>query len=166
MTPEELPLIRNAMRGVLPPIVDVGSSTLAFRRRDKCPYDLVELIGQRIVSFDLQAAPGVDVVGDAERLTDYLPARSANGVICTSLLEHTRRPWIIVQRIGELLRHGGHAVITVPWVYPEHRDPIDCWRISPEGLSALATDAGLQRIAAGILECGDARISYFVGLKR
>lgn len=166
MTPPELPLIAAAMRVCEPPIIDVGSSTLAFRTRAKLAYNLAREIGQPIICFDLQAAAGVDVIGDAERLTDYFPPATVGGIICTSLLEHVRRPWLVVDQCAAALRPRGRLVLTVPWIYPEHRDPIDCWRISLAGLRSLAADAGLREIwAVTLRQPGPIEIAAWVGTK-
>jgi hypothetical protein len=58
-------------------------------------------------------------------------------VVCTNLLEHVRRPWAVVEQCATVLKIGGVAVFTAPWVYKEHPDPIDCWRVNIEGMRGL-----------------------------
>lgn len=159
----ELELIKRWMTGVEQPILDLGSSTLAFRQRSKLQYDLAALVGQPVVSFDAKDGPGVDVVGDAENLHWHVDRRAFGGVICTSLLEHVRHPWLVVYGIAAVLRFGGRCIITAPWVYPDHADPEDNYRFSVGGLRALATAAGLKELAAGPIRDGAAVVSYFVG---
>lgn len=166
MIDAELPLIVEALRGVQPPIVDVGSSTAAFRRRPKLSYDLAELLGRDVISFDAKAGDGVDVVGDAHQLTTHFAPASVGGIICTSLLEHVCRPWSVVAEAAAVLRSGGRIVLTVPWVYPHHADPLDCWRISADGLQELGAWAGLQKIRSGYLRPSTSlAISYLVAQK-
>lgn len=161
----ELQLIERWVGGIDPPILDLGSSTADFRARPKLPYDLGTILGVRVLSVDAKAAAGVDIVADAHQLTSAIPADSVNAVICTSLFEHVRRPWIVVRQIASVLRPGGTCVLSAPWVYPEHRDPIDCYRFSVDGLRALAAEAGLVELDAGTLRESIAVISYWVGIK-
>ena len=118
--------------------LDVGSSGAAFRARKKFPYDLAALFKGNLVSFDAKRESGVDVVGDAESLSDYFPPGSMRFVVCTSLLEHVRRPWAVVEEVARVLEVSGVAVFSAPWKYADHPDPIDCWRISVAGMRALA----------------------------
>jgi hypothetical protein len=36
-----------------------------------------------------------------------------------------------------VLRPGGVLAIITHWSFPEHRYPIDCWRILPDGMKHL-----------------------------
>lgn len=163
MTPAELPLIARYLTGLSPPILDLGSSTAAFRARDKCPYDLRALTGHPVVSFDCKPDPGVDVVCDAHDLLQHFRPLTFSAVVCTSLLEHVARPWEVVAQIAAILRPAGRAILTAPWVYPDHPDPLDCYRFSPDGLRALATAAHLVELDAGRLAHGPHVIAYWIG---
>jgi SAM-dependent methyltransferase len=146
------------------PILDVGSSTLSFRQRPKLRYDLGELLQRPVVCLDMKAGDGVDIVGDAEDLKSAVGDEWFAGVVCTSLLEHTRRPWRAVDGMCRwTMPPGGRFVLTAPWRYPDHADPIDCYRFSPDGLRALVSDYPVSELAAGKLLEGENVISYFVG---
>lgn len=160
----ELDVIHRWLVGCDPPILDVGSSTLSFRQRAKLPYDLSQLLGMRVVSFDAKNEPGVDIVGDAELLSDCV-SHDWGGVVCTNPLEHTLRPWLVVREIGHVLRPGGRCVITAPWRYPDHPDAQDNYRLSVDALRIMARDASLAEISSGTLAECDARISYWIGEK-
>lgn len=160
----ELDLIARVMRGVQPPILDVGSSTLAFRRRPKLAYDLAELLGRPVVSVDAKRGPGVDVVVDVHELTRAIAPATANAVICTSLLEHVTRPWLVVAQIAAVLVRGGVCLLTAPWQYNDHPDPLDCYRFSPDGLRGLV-GAALREREAGVFRYAGAVISYYCGEK-
>lgn len=160
----ELELIARCMRGVVPPILDVGSSDRAFRGRPKLAYDLAAVLGCSVSSVDAKTSLGVDIAVDVHRLSEAVPAGTINAVICTSLLEHVAQPWLVVAQIATVLRSGGLCLLTAPWVYPEHRDPIDCYRFSVDGLRGLTQDFLLER-EAGVLREGQAVVSYWVGEK-
>lgn len=165
MIRSELPLIQQWMTGIPGPILDVGSSSLAFRQREQLPYDLAELLQADIVSFDAKAEPGVDIRGDAEQLCAFLGGHRFHGIICTSLLEHVRRPWRVARQCYRALLPGGRIFVSAPWVYPDHPDPVDCYRFSRVGLRSLCIDAGFIPLADGERPDGRHRISYFVGGK-
>jgi len=166
MIEAELTLIKKWMSGVEGPILDVGSSTADFRAREKCPYDLAQLTGLEVVSFDAKHAPGVDIVGDAEQMSLFLNGRTFPAIVCTSLFEHVRRPWIVAAECYQALRPGGRLFASAPWVYEWHSDPLDCYRFSIEGLRSICLDPGFRELSEGEIRFGTAIISFFVGEKR
>ncbi len=74
-------------------------------------------------------------------------------VISGSCLEHTEYIWMVMWEIGRVLKPGGTAILIAPSQGPEHRYPIDCWRILPDGMRVLAKWAGL--IAIDVTSSGD-----------
>jgi hypothetical protein len=43
-----------------------------------------------------------------------------------------------------MLKPDGIICVVAPWTYPEHKYPVDCWRIMPDGMRFLLSDiAGL-----------------------
>ncbi len=65
-----------------------------------------------------------------------------DGVILDQVLEHVARPWVAVDEVWRILKTGGFAVATVPFLLQYHADTgwKDYWRITPDGLSALFED--------------------------
>jgi SAM-dependent methyltransferase len=163
---EELSLIKHWMAGGGGPILDIGSSTADFRQRPKLRYDLAELLGAHVVSVDIKRGSGVDLVCDAHRLTERMARSSTSGIICTSLLEHVSRPWLVVEQMAEVLQPGGRLFLSAPWRYPDHADPEDNYRFSVGGLRALAAFVGLVELASGMLHDGPHAISFWVGFRR
>nr|MBA2585907.1 hypothetical protein [Chthoniobacterales bacterium] len=51
-------------------------------------------------------------------------------------------------QVARALKAGGLCCIIVPSSGPEHRFPLDCWRIYPDGLRALARYADLDVLEA------------------
>jgi len=81
------------------------------------------------LGIDLEAGPGVDVVGDAEVLDWTRYAGVCDTVVCCETLEHVVHPWIVVEGMRACLRPGGHMWISTPTIgFPEHRYPVDCFR--------------------------------------
>jgi SAM-dependent methyltransferase len=77
----------------------------------------------------------------------------ADLLLCSNLLEHLTDPGAFARACASLVKPGGRALVTVPYSYPYHADPIDTmFRPSPEQLVALLGDWEVDRGA--IIECG------------
>ena len=88
------------------------------------------------VNLDMTTNP--NVYADAGQLP--LMGQSVDCVICTEVLEHLPRPERCVAEIHRLLRDGGVALISVPFLYPTHADPYDYQRFTEDGLRNLFRD--------------------------
>ena len=87
------------------------------------------------ITCDTFAAPHIDVVANAHALP--LENGSFDTVICTMVLEHVEKPWIVAGEIERVLKPGGHCIIAVPFLFPEHKDPEDYFRYTTAGLASL-----------------------------
>lgn len=58
-------------------------------------------------------------------------------IICCSVLEHVRHPWIFADHLQRLLRPGGQIYIAVPWVWRYHPYPGDYFGFSWRGIEEL-----------------------------
>ncbi|MBU2103291.1 MAG: hypothetical protein ABH865_07815 [Candidatus Omnitrophota bacterium] len=128
-------------------LIDVGSSDerlrcLALPFVDYYIFRPLRESGVTIIYIDQREGKGVSIVCDmtsesVEVLKNITPAEV---VLCTSFLEHVANRDRVVQRIKELTRSGGYIIITVPYVYKYHPDPIDTlYRPSNKDLEALFT---------------------------
>jgi SAM-dependent methyltransferase len=81
------------------------------------------------------------VCGDAARL----PVRDASvdTVLCTEVLEHLERPEAVASEIARVLRPGGTALITAPFMFPIH-DTRDYTRFAPAGMREFIERSGLE----------------------
>jgi SAM-dependent methyltransferase len=108
-----------------------------------CDYDAIEISGNArgalgfrsyqptyYPEFDICRAPSFELQADI--------------VFCEQVLEHVRDPVNAVANISRLLRPGGLAIISVPFLIRIHREPEDYWRFSAQGLRTLLEGAGLQ----------------------
>jgi SAM-dependent methyltransferase len=75
-----------------------------------------------------------------------LPDASFDVVVLTQVLEHVRRPAVVIAEIARVLRPGGRLLATVPFVWELHEEPHDYWRFTPYALAALLEDAGLEAV--------------------
>ena len=71
---------------------------------------------------------------------------SFDAVLCTEVLEHARSATQLASEFFRVLKPGGAAVITVPFMWGEHELPFDFRRFSVEGIKGLLDDAGFALI--------------------
>lgn len=129
------------------PILNVGSSTLHFRTVtqpfiEQNIFAPISKAGCQIYHLDMKAAEGVDIVGD---LTDALfqadlQQYGCKLFLCSNLLEHIPSPARekLCQAMEKMLPENGYLLVSVPYGYPYHKDPIDTmFRPDVAGLSAL-----------------------------
>lgn len=57
-------------------------------------------------------------------------------------MEHVEAIWRWVPELARVLRPGGLLAIVTHWQFPEHRYPVDCWRIMPDGMRYLFDETG------------------------
>ena len=89
-----------------------------------------------VIGVDMQAGPGVDRVLDLEETlpADFGPFAH---IECMSVLEHSRRPWLMAANLERVLELGGSIFVTVPFVWRVHGYPDDYWRFTASGVREL-----------------------------
>jgi SAM-dependent methyltransferase len=83
---------------------------------------------------DLEAGPGVDIVADLE---EPVALGLFAHIDCVSVLEHSRRPWLLAANLERLLQPGGTLFVEAPFVWRIHSYPSDYWRFTVEGVRLL-----------------------------
>jgi len=135
------------------PLLNVGSSTAAFRTLDK-PHIDAELFaplrtqGVSICHLDRKADDGVDLVGDIldPALRQELAGRGFRCLLLSNVLEHVRDRPGLAAACEEIVGRGGLILATVPSSFPYHADPIDTlYRPSPSELAGLFRRSELRR---------------------
>lgn len=100
---------------------------------------------QSYVGIDLFPGPGVDVVLDAHELTTAFSRASFDVVVSTETLEHDSEFWTSLIHMGEVLKPGGHLIVTARgngfWI---HDFPNDYFRFLPESFRPLLRIAGCE----------------------
>lgn len=127
-------------------ILEVGSKNvnnpdenLVFRRYFDPNWEFIGL--------DIEDGKNVDVVSK-EPYSYPFPDNYFDVVISGNTLEHVRDLHKIIKEIARLT--SNLVCIIVPNYREFHEDPIDCWRVMPDGMRFLLEDvAGLE-----VLECG------------
>jgi SAM-dependent methyltransferase len=127
---------RGWLRGLTAPrVIEIGTRRTANApstiRRDWAGADAT------YICTDFMAGQDVDVVADAERLSETFAPGSVDAVIACSAFEHIRKPWLAAAEIGKVLRPGGKAFVQTHHTFPLHAYPYDYWRFSREALESL-----------------------------
>jgi hypothetical protein len=133
--------------------IDVGSLLV---RHQRLTYSAMALEHcERYLGLDIVPGRNVGlVVPAAGGWRDCLPVTPAGRqladiTISGQCLEHVARPWEWIHHVCEITAGGGLIIIIAPCQCPQHRYPIDCWRILPDGMRALLEYAGLEVLEVG-----------------
>lgn len=96
----------------------------AYIRVDRNPLD------PEIITGDMLAIP--------------VASQSVDVVLLFQAITDVPNPLAVLKEVRRVLRPGGQLLVCESMEYPEHDAPYDFYRLMPEGLRTLATDAGLQ----------------------
>lgn len=114
------------------PVLEVGSKDYGSTSSFRSVYTAGEYIG-----VDMAHGKGVDAVVDLVEGIGSLPEGHFDLVICCSVMEHVRMPWVFANNLSRLTRGGGQIYISVPWVWRYHAYPDDYFRFSYRGVMEL-----------------------------
>lgn len=107
----------------------------------------------RFIGTDIHAAPGVDLVVDAHRLSRSVTPGSIDGVFSLAVMEHLAAPWVVAAEINRVLRLGGLTLHLLPQTFPVHEQPNDFWRMSDDALRLLFGPAtGFEVLDAAMVQ--------------
>ncbi len=114
-------------------ILDVGSG----ERRLNLP---------NVCNVDASKNKYIDIIVDAH----YLPFRdnTFDLIICEHLLEHVKKPWVVIEEIYRITKIGGIVYIEVPFMTPYHGRPHHYFNMTKEGVEQLCEK--FQKIRSGV----------------
>jgi SAM-dependent methyltransferase len=69
-----------------------------------------------------------------------------DSAICTAVLEHLEEPELAIRECYRILKPGGYAIYTVPFIWHLHEEPRDFFRFSKYGLKYLFEKSGFNII--------------------
>ena len=153
---EEAVWIKNALNklGAIPghlQVANIGSSTAHFRKvvQPHIHTNIIETLenaGWQVFNVDLKKEEGVDLVADVTKKDFYLPYTDKFTLtICTNLLEHVEDINLVVKNLTLITEHNGYLLITVPYKYRLHYDPIDNgFRPTPTEIAARLNTTGTR----------------------
>lgn len=140
-----------------PTILELGSRNVSGNtRRHLFPG------AERYIGMDIHAGEGVDLVGDAHRMSQLVEPGSIDALFSISVFEHLVYPWKVAMEINRVLKPGGYVFISTHPTWPAHELPWDFWRFPVAGLAHLFTrELGFELVMA--TEGLPARIYSLVG---
>lgn len=110
-------------------VLDVGSFNVNGSYKDL-------FVKQNYQGCDIVEGHNVDIVMP-EPYKIPLEDESVDVMVSGNTFEHVEMPWNLVLEMDRLLKVGGFICMTVPHTFQEHKYPIDCWRMYPDGLEVL-----------------------------
>jgi len=118
-------------------ILEVGSRNTSGSLRP-----LIEGLGPKeYVGIDICKGDGVDVICDAQDLTNMFGESAFDVVVSTELLEHVRDWRKVISNIKNVCKEGGIILITTrSRGFHYHADPGDFWRYETEDMESIFAD--------------------------
>lgn len=164
---EESLWIKEALQKIKPAggkdeVANIGSSTDHFRKviQPHIHQNIIttlESAGWKIFNVDMKMETGVDLVADVTKQNFAKPFKNKFALtICTNLLEHVEDISLVVKNLVAITQPGGYVLITVPYKYKIHLDPIDnAFRPTPEQIVQLFKDDVGEVIDSKIISIAD-----------
>jgi SAM-dependent methyltransferase len=86
----------------------------------------------------------IDLFGTAYEI----PAEdcSFDSALCTAVLEHLEEPELALRECHRVLKPGGVAIYSIPFIWHLHEEPRDFYRFSKYGLQYLFAKVGFEVI--------------------
>ncbi len=127
-----------------PTVLEIGSRNVSGAlRRGYFPS-----AGQ-FIGVDIHPGEGVDLVGDAHRLSALVEPGSIDAAFSISVFEHMVYPWKAILELNRVLKPGGYLFISTHPAWPPHELPWDFWRFPVAGLRhMLIPETGFEVIRA------------------
>ncbi|MCZ2846229.1 MAG: methyltransferase domain-containing protein [Candidatus Bathyarchaeota archaeon] len=85
--------------------------------------------------IDMKTGPNVDYVTKAP--FDFGLEKQFDIVVSGNCMEHVEAPWKWIKEVEKINKKGGLVCIITPFSIGQHRHPIDCWRVLPDGYRYL-----------------------------
>jgi SAM-dependent methyltransferase len=102
------------------------------------PYRVFFGDPRRYITLDLVAYAGTDVIGNAHAIP--FASDSFDCLLVSEVLEHLCRPESFASEARRVLVDGGKIVLTVPFMFHNHADPHDYWRLTRDGFRQVFHD--------------------------
>lgn len=132
-------LLDNAANYLSGRLLDIGCGTKPYK-------DMLSPFVDEHVGVDHEATfhdkSNVDLFGTAYEI----PAddETFDSAICTAVLEHLEEPEQALRECFRVLKSGGAAIYSVPFIWHLHEEPRDFYRYSKYGLKYLFEKTGFE----------------------
>ncbi len=142
-------------------LVDIGCGTKPYRPMLARYVDQHVGVDHRASFHDSR---NVDLFGTAYEI----PAEknTFDCALCTSVLEHLEEPESAVRECARLLKDGGVAIYSMPFIWHLHEEPRDFYRYTKYGLQHLFEKSGFEileiRALSGFFTTFGTLLAYYV----
>ena len=133
-------VILHIMPHVRGKVLDLGAGMAKYK-------ETIKKHAADYIACDVKKNENIDMVCNVTNLV--FPPESFDTVISTQVFEHVDNPFMVAQEIKKVLKMGGNAIITAPFMLPFHADPKDHFRFSREGLEEIFKSSGFEIIDSG-----------------
>jgi len=140
-------------------VADIGSMDVNGSYLELFPSHVI------YTGIDIAAGNGVDVVS-ADPYNYPFPDNYFDLVISGNTMEHVEDMKEFMREVCRILKPGNLVFISVPFKWPKHRCPIDCWRVLPDGLSFLFKVSGIDPVEIKMIEDNTIYEGHTIGIGR
>ncbi len=127
-------------------LIDIGCGSKPFRDRlAPCVDEHVGLDHEET----FHDKSNIDLWGSAYEIPTE--NESFDSALCTAVLEHLEEPEAAIRECHRVLKPGGIALYTVPFIWHLHEEPRDFFRYSKYGLAYLFDKAGFELVEIAAL---------------
>lgn len=125
-------------------ILEIGSLRVTGQ---SCIRDLFDFSNHYYCGVDITKGENVDIVS-TEKYSYPIADGMFDIVIALNVLEHVEDLHSFIAEMSRVSRNL--LYVSVPFRWKQHRYPVDCWRIYPDGLKFLFEQkAGCEVVAIG-----------------
>ena len=122
-------------------LIDIGCGTKPYKEL-LAPY-ITDHIGLDH-THTLHEQSNIDLFGTAYNIP--VGDNSFESALCTAVLEHLEEPEQALKECHRVLKPGGIAIYSVPFIWHLHEEPRDFYRFSKYGLKYLFEKTGFEII--------------------
>lgn len=117
---------------------------------DRIPSVYQKIVGEPDIQWDsLDLGPRESITYVATADYSYPIADDAFDIVVSgNVIEHVKKIWTWMRELTRITKPGGYVITVNPVNWAYHANPVDCWRIFPEGAKALHEECGLKTILA------------------
>ena len=126
-------------------IVMNADTNRIIQELDVANIDALEISGKawkktNFRSYTSTRFPEFDICNPPQMDTTY------DLILAEQVFEHLRHPATAIKNIFNLLKPGGHVMVTIPFLLKVHGSPEDFQRWTPDGLRHFLSDAGFINV--------------------